>query len=641
MDSFDLHGAPRSHRFPSSVSNHHKAHRMLTRFVLAVSLALTAALSLAGTSNPGEVKDLHYGEVLFHFYQQDYFTAITRLLASRRVARMPHHQIDSELLLGGMDLSYGLHQEAARIFQGVLDQNAEAQVRNRAWYYLGKISYQRGYLDRAEDYLRRVAGAVQPEVRGDQQLLLAQVLMGKGRFADAVEVLQAWDGPERWRAFAQYNLGIALIRAGQREQGNQVLDKLGDRKPQYKEQDALRDKANLVLGYTLIEAGKPEQAKIRLQRVRLQGPHSNMALLGTGWADAELNRHQQALVPWTELHGRDVMDASVQESMLALPFAYSRLEAHGRAANLYQEAISTYTNEIKRLHDSISSIREGGLVAALMEQTSDPGMGWFWTLQELPDLPETRYLTHLMANHDFQEAVKNFRDLGFLEHNLVYWLNNIEAFEHMLTERRRRYEMHLPRAQQILAQVNLHELGAERDALTEYLDNIERNDESLGLATHKQQKIWVKLEQIQQRLDEIQQAQDVPDLEHKFRLIKGILIWGLNEQFAGRVRENRKLLNQLNTAMLEAVERRDSLERAVVNAPARFEGFSIRIKELRSRSGRQLKKVSVAKAALGEHLAQLAVRELQRRELQLGAHVTQARFSLAQAYDKASSRQDK
>ena len=34
--------------------------------------------------DPGiEIQDLHYGEILFHFYQDDEFTALTHLLAAR------------------------------------------------------------------------------------------------------------------------------------------------------------------------------------------------------------------------------------------------------------------------------------------------------------------------------------------------------------------------------------------------------------------------------------------------------------------------------------------------------------------------------------------------------------------------------
>ena len=49
---------------------------------------------------------------------------------------------------------------------------------------------------------------------------------------------------------------------------------------------AMRDKANLVLGFRLLEAEQPVLAKQYLDRVRLTGPFSNKALLGSGWAAA-------------------------------------------------------------------------------------------------------------------------------------------------------------------------------------------------------------------------------------------------------------------------------------------------------------------------------------------------------------------
>ena len=45
---------------------------------------------------------------------------------------------------------------------------------------------------------------------------------------------------------------------------------------------ALRDKANLALGYAWLKADRPADAKRVLQRVRLEGPQSNKALLGVG-----------------------------------------------------------------------------------------------------------------------------------------------------------------------------------------------------------------------------------------------------------------------------------------------------------------------------------------------------------------------
>src|SRR5260370_16937100 len=71
---------------------------------------------------PQDVKDLHYGDVLFYFFQDDYFDSITRLLAARQLGRIPHTQGEAELLLGGLYLSLGEHVEAGTIFAALLNQ---------------------------------------------------------------------------------------------------------------------------------------------------------------------------------------------------------------------------------------------------------------------------------------------------------------------------------------------------------------------------------------------------------------------------------------------------------------------------------------------------------------------------------------
>ena len=130
--------------------------RILTLIVSAALLAMPASSAFARKTKyvkadpnqmaPHEIKDLHYGDVLFYFYQDDYFAAITRLLAARQLNRVPNHRDEAELLLGGLYLSLGEHVEAGRIFQELLATNAPTPVRNRAWYYLAKVWYQRGYL---------------------------------------------------------------------------------------------------------------------------------------------------------------------------------------------------------------------------------------------------------------------------------------------------------------------------------------------------------------------------------------------------------------------------------------------------------------------------------------------------------------
>ena len=107
----------------------------------------TPEKTLVGT--PQVVKDLHWGDVLFYFYQDDYLQSLTRLGAAQDFNRVGNHALEAELLKGGLYLSLGQHEEAGRIFKSLLNDNVPLDVRNRAWFYLAKVWYQRNYLEDA------------------------------------------------------------------------------------------------------------------------------------------------------------------------------------------------------------------------------------------------------------------------------------------------------------------------------------------------------------------------------------------------------------------------------------------------------------------------------------------------------------
>ena len=96
--------------------------RGLTSIALVLSLAFspTGTLAADGKPDPTVVEDAHFGEVLFYFYQEEYFPAIVRLLAAQKQTQVENHLDESELLLGGLYLSYGHHKRAAEIFEKLL-----------------------------------------------------------------------------------------------------------------------------------------------------------------------------------------------------------------------------------------------------------------------------------------------------------------------------------------------------------------------------------------------------------------------------------------------------------------------------------------------------------------------------------------
>lgn len=206
---------------------------MLRRILILAAVTPCAfATPVVEEAIPGlpavKVQDLHYGDVLFHFYQHDHFEALVRLSAYHDQGHLAAHARDAELLRGGLYLSLGQHREAQQIFERVLaDVSAPPQVRDRAWFYLGKVLYAAGLFEESERALRSSSGTLSPELDAERHLLLAQGLMYRQQYDRAIAELEGWQGPRLWLAYGQFNLGVALVRVGQQERGLALLDSVG------------------------------------------------------------------------------------------------------------------------------------------------------------------------------------------------------------------------------------------------------------------------------------------------------------------------------------------------------------------------------------------------------------------------------
>jgi len=614
-----------------------------TRLTALVAALCAGALLGAGAYGDArrdesqQVKDPHYGEVLFYFYQQQYFSAITNLLTAQKFRRINHHRDEAELLLGGMYLSYGLHIQAGEIFQRLIDAGAPPEIRDRAWFYLAKIRYQRGYLAEAGDAISRIHDALPGELEQERQLLQAQLLMEKKEYRQASEVLARMRGQSVWAQYGRYNLGVALIKAGDSAAGAALLEEVGGKPAADEELKSLKDKANVALGYAYLCDEAPARALARLEQVRLDGMLSNKALLGVGWAYSAQNQNEQSLVPWTELQKRNVIDSAVQESLLALPYALGRLGAYQQSLQHYENAIAVYTNEMERIDSSMKAIRSGKMVDAILQHDAANEMGWFWRMREVPDAPESRYLIHLMASNEFQEALKNYRDLRFLSRNLDYWVNNIGIYGDMLATRRLAYEKRLPQVLQDERSRNFDELPARRDRYAAELARIEGTDDVMGLANDKEQQLLARLNKVESALKRLAGHEDISTAQDKYRLLHGLLYWDVSSDYKPRLWQARKDLMALDRELAETRARREALLRAQREAPKTFEDFAARIVQLRGRITQLQTRVQAMSSAHGHFLEELAVAELAVQKERLGAYLIQARFAVAQMYDEASN----
>ena len=603
--------------------------------LLLCLIGITRTLS-AAEPPPSSVKDLQYGEVLYHYFQQDYFNSIVRLQIARQQQQLPNHAAEAELLLGGLDLSYGLRNEANRIFQRLLsDENSDVSTRNRAWFYLAKISWQRGDIDAALQAIEHVQGNMTAATRTAAVNLHSLLLLQQGDNKAAIRLLQDTRSGTSWTPFLNYNLGIALIRDQQQQQGAKQLDRVGDSHGHNEELRLLRDKANLALGYSYLQNNNAEMARKTLERVRLEGPLSNRALLGTGWADTESEEYAAALVPWLELSSRDSTDPAVQESLLAIPYAMTKMNLHGRAVDHYNEGIKQLIEERQKLDQSISAIRQGGLLDLLQQHDLGAGNGWMQQLHLDSEAPALRYQLALMSSHDFQEAVKNYRDLLVLQENLSAWKSDIAAYDDMLASRQARFEKYRPAAQEALQDTHLQQLQQRHAALAEHLAHIEISGDATGLANPEESRQWQQLTTIGERLAQLPNNRDIAVLHDKQQWLRGILIWQFQDNYKPRLWQARKQLAELDRLLAGSQEGIDNLQEADLAAPSGFGIFNQRIATNRAHIEKLSTQTGETLLKQGKQLEYLATKELEQQQQRVDAYIIQARFALAQTYDNA------
>lgn len=608
------------------------------RRLIGLGLALGLAVRLA---TGGDLRDLYFGEALYHAYQGQYFEAIQRLdteLAQYHRLDEPeldtlHYDInDAEFSVGDFELNYRMHNRAGRAIKAVLEGAVDDAVRNEAAFRLARIHFQKDQLDDALHALGRIQGTVPEEIKDDIEFLRANIYMATGRPSDAVEVLKQLQSDESLAGFVAYNLGIALLQAGRQQEAVEQLDKAGRLVAGDPAGLAIRDKSNLVLGSLLFESANFERAKQSLNRVRLEGPFSNQALLRAGSADG----YDRALVPWNILVEREPTDVAVQEAMLAVPHAYANLKLYGRAALIYGRALELFSNQIEKVEASIDSIKEGRFLKALIREESREDQSWVIRLRSLPGAPETYYLMELMASHDFQTALHNYLDLEDLRSKLMAWQTGLEAFDDIIRLREQNYEPLLP-----VVDAQFRELDSrmrlrleQRKHLGERLQAMLTAPSPDYLATADERIAGERIALIEKQLGDSDSPESLT-LRHRAARLRGVLTWRLETEYPQRLTAAFEHLSELNTPVDALTRQYDAFVRTRQAAMHSYVGYDAQIAGLRERVGGALERVDILMARQGHMIETVAINKLEARRERLVAQQTEALYGLADSYHRA------
>ena len=483
-------------------------------------------------------------------------------------------------------------------------------------------------------------------------LLQANLLMARGDYAAAAEVL------ERHVAKSEQLGAVRALQPRRRAESRtrrSVAARHGDarrRRPRAGgERGVPRAARQGQRRARLRRAGRrasPQAARSYLERVRLKSLQANKALLGFGWAADALKEPKLALVPWTRAApGRDVGDAAVLEARIAVPYAYAELGAYGQSLERYKEAIAAFEQREQgaRRVDRRASARG----SCRRPDRRQPGRGDGLVLAisaSCPTCRMPRHLTQVLAQHEFQEAFKNYRDLRFLAKNL-----------RRAGRQARHLRRHAGNAPQGLRRQAA--AGAGSAPATPSIELLAKRREALGrrdrrrragradgvaFADAKERDLLARRDAAAERA----RARAGADRRGRRRCATACAAsparwpgsWRRSSPIASGTRRRRCARIDAELAEARRARRRRSPQAQTRRAGALRRASAQRIAALDAAARRHDPARRRADAASSRRPVQdIAVAELTRQQERLADYTTQARFAVAQLYDRATPAQ--
>ncbi len=579
------------------------------------------------------VRDLRYGVALYEFHQENYLQSLTELLLGEAKQDMPNHGEFARLLRGGISLSYGLNDEAERIFEALLATHPKPEVRDRAWFFLGKSHYQRGERDGAAAFFARGGEQLPKPLAAERDYLVARIALDRGESVAIADNARMTP----WLPYLMFNASAAQAKRGDWQGAASTLERLAALPLRDEEHKALRDRGFTVAGYSYLAGGQPAAAEAQFRRVRLNSPLVDRALLGYGWAAAQQGDYRAALKPWLTLRERSLFSPAVQEVLLALPYAYEELGNEAQALAEYERSEQSLITEMARVDAAITRLRDLPLLAVWLDDEALRSDGdWLPRARALPVRTDMPYLEQLLASNPVQEVIRDLRDLDVLQRYLADWRGRLEALDTaQLLQHQRRQALLAEQPQQQLAARDAA-LREQREQLVARQQQAAVRGDGLALMNEEELAQWRRLQRVERNLDALAAAgRDVGAQRERFTRLRGLLVWRAHEQFPARRRDLDKALRDADATLAQTAQFQQRLDALVGRAQAPEQGP--RIDALDQRLVQLLARIDGAQRDGESLLRRRAEAELVAHRQRLQGYLGRARLAMARLYDKGST----
>ena len=617
-----------------------------------------------------------YQQVLYEYYQGNFSSALTQMaiLEQKFPEGLTHipdflsgHQVEPELLKGGMSLAYGLDNQAADIFLRLLKNNTTPEVSAFSWLLLGKTYYQKRQFSDAARAFQNIEQEAAEEyfeqsTRDNWLYMQSQLhgfLLDEDAKAGDVKWLEQLSSDSIYRDYVQYNQALALLQKGQDQQAMSGLSSLANQDSSFvsrwmgwaapifseddeqdvaAERDAIRDRANLTLGYTLLKNEEPHQAFRVFENIRTQGLDAEAALLGYGWAAAKKNELQTALSIWQRLMHMPQDSEYTLEAYLASAYAYENAFAPRQSMQVLQLGLNRFEQALDDLNQATLQVNQPQFILGLLANDNQPQSELD---EQSQPLKNTQLFNSVAVTSEFRAGLSALQESRLLQAKMQNWQQRMQQYHLMLDERQ---VERLKRAKQILQNRTLEqlaELEVQRDKLALVIETANKQQDGQVFMSQQSQKWLDRVKRSEQRLATIAQLKKqlaqpplADSYQKRVERVAGRLIWQASEDYSGNYWQAQKALNQLDSEIAKAQLRQQQLLNQLAATPD-FTEQRLRVSHLAQRIDAEIDKANELQDALVRQLSGIFSQFIQAHKQKVSNYILQAQLAMVRLSDQA------
>tara|TARA_R110001592_G_scaffold137324_1_gene355231 strand:- start:15401 stop:17089 length:1689 start_codon:yes stop_codon:yes gene_type:complete len=527
--------------------------QQLLQFKLVLVLASLLCLSINASAKIHTIPDeLYNGIIQFELNSGRYFDALVLMDENYQ----KNNQVDYITALQGFNISNEIPDliEKAKKNKDLNDSD---------YYKIGLVEYLQGNCLPTLKAFKKIQNSVSLAEKEPWSFYRANCFIKLGSNVRAGQALNDVLGGI-WAAYAYYNLAISYSetsRDNTRALGAlYIAESLNTGKS--KEAKSLNDRINLAAGKLYLDAKKYDSAIQFFRKIYLNSESTPAGLYLSGLALLESGDFRAATQTWHSLKTYPVLNQSVAEAFLAIPYAFERSGYISQTLEAYLDASNTFEIELEKINKIDALIVKHGAGKIFIEDSELEGLEWFLAKDVIKNTTRAVYYQYLMQEESLYDQVRLFSELKMLQNSLDFWVSQLDVFDKSLSKKKQSYKKERSRfdAPNVLSKINVQKTKIDALASQPAMTSSLSSNLQIDVLKNSIEVLKIRLDSLQEKVQKGESRLNKQLLESKAlngtiktvqkRLSK--LISSLDEELTKSV---RKRLSKLKITMISNFER--------------------------------------------------------------------------------------